>query len=82
MENNIDNADSFLLKRNDIIGEPSYPERMFWAELLVEYGKLLQSDVNNQRELLVAFFRYYANYKNNVHEGSEEEIVDEYLSNQ
>jgi len=45
MENNIDNADNFLLKRNDIIGEPSYPERMFWSELLVEYGKLLQSDV-------------------------------------
>ena len=48
MENNIENADSFLLKRNDIIGEPNYSERMFWAELLVEYGKLLQSDVSKQ----------------------------------
>lgn len=46
MENNIDNADNFLLKRNDIIREPSYSERMFWAELLVEYGKLLQSPVS------------------------------------
>ncbi len=41
----------------------------------------LYKNVSQQRELLIAFFKYYANYKNNIHEGSEEEIVDEYLSN-
>ena len=35
--------------------------------------------VVGQSEQLLAFFRWYCNYKNNIHKGSEEEIIKEWL---
>jgi hypothetical protein len=41
--------------------------------------KLRQYNVSGRSEQLLAFFRWYCNYKNNIHEGSEEEIIKEWI---
>ena len=49
------------------------------VSLMEEYAALRIHDVVGRSEQLLAFFKWYCNYKNNIHEGSEEKIIKEWI---
>jgi hypothetical protein len=42
-------------------------------------NKFCQPLFAGRSEQLLAFFKWYCNYKNNIHEGSEEKIIKEWI---
>ena len=73
-------VDSKVTIMTDLGGEKSTLLLKNETEIEAFKEQLRIGSVSQQRELLIAFLENYTNYKNNTHEGSEEEIVDEYLS--
>ncbi len=49
------------------------------ADRLLNFNLLRLHFVVGRSEQLLAFFKWYCNYKNNIHEGSEEKIIKEWI---
>lgn len=66
-----------LGKREDMIHEPKKLTEALDI-VLSEVKKFRLGAVVGRNEQLLAFFQWYCNYKNNIHEGSEEKIIKEW----